>query len=93
MTPETPAERVREFMVDRDEQVVVTGHVHVQYDRRVNGMRCVGPGSVGLPERRERLRVLGLLGPDVELRRTEYDVEAAVALMRATDDPRVEVDR
>ena len=32
-----------------------------------------------------------LLGPDVELRRTEYDVEAAVARMRSTDDPSVEV--
>ena len=31
-----------------------------------------------------------LLGPDVELRRTAYDVEAAVAQMRETDDPRVE---
>lgn len=30
-----------------------------------------------------------LLRP-VELRSTEYDVEAAVALMRETDDPRVE---
>lgn len=31
-----------------------------------------------------------LLGPHVELRHTEYDVEAAVTQMRATDDPRVE---
>lgn len=31
-----------------------------------------------------------MLGLDVELRRTDYDVEAAVALMRATDDPGVE---
>jgi hypothetical protein len=31
-----------------------------------------------------------LLGPDVELRRTAYDVEDAIARMRATDDPKVE---
>ena len=31
-----------------------------------------------------------MLGPDVELRRTPYDLEAAVGLMRATDDPRAE---
>jgi hypothetical protein len=32
-----------------------------------------------------------LLGPDVELRRTDYDVEDAITLMRATDDPRADV--
>jgi len=91
VTPETPAERVREFMVDRVEHVVVTGHVHVQYDRTVDGTRCVGSGSVGLPNGEGGYAYWAFLGPDVELRRTEYDVEAAVALMRATDDPRVEV--
>ena len=91
VTPETPAERVHEFMVDRDEQVVVTGHVHVQYDRTVDGIRCVGPGSVGLPNGESGYAYWAVLGPDVELRRTGYDVEAAVALMRATDDPRVDV--
>jgi hypothetical protein len=28
-----------------------------------------------------------LLGPDVEFRRTDYDLDAAVAAYRATDDP------
>ena len=31
-----------------------------------------------------------ILGPDVELRRTEYDLELAVALYRETTDPLVE---
>jgi hypothetical protein len=31
-----------------------------------------------------------VLGPDVELRRTPYDLENAIELMRATDDPRAE---
>ena len=90
MTERTPLERVREFMADRDENVVVTAHVHLQYDRTVGGIRCVGPGSVGLPYGEGGTANWALLGPDVDLRRTEYDVEAAVALMRATDDPRVE---
>jgi diadenosine tetraphosphatase ApaH/serine/threonine PP2A family protein phosphatase len=63
----------------------------VSYDRVVDRIRLVGPGSVGLPyEGRARFAYWGLLGPDVELHRTEYDVEAAVALMRATTDPSVE---
>jgi putative phosphoesterase len=90
VTERTPAERVREFMAGLDERVVVTGHVHVQYDRTVDGVRLLGPGSVGLPYEGEPGAYWALLGPDVELRRTDYDVEAAVAQMRATDDPRVE---
>jgi predicted phosphodiesterase len=91
VTERTPAERVREFMAGRDESVVVTAHVHLQYERSVAGIRCVGPGSVGLPYGEEPGHAFwALLGPDVELRRTRYDLEGAVARMRATDDPRVE---
>ena len=90
VTPETPVERVREFMAGVDASIVVTAHVHVSYDRIVDGVRLVGPGSVGLPSERPPGARWALLGPDVELRRTDYDVEAAVALMRATDDPSAE---
>jgi diadenosine tetraphosphatase ApaH/serine/threonine PP2A family protein phosphatase len=70
---------------------VVTAHVHVSYDRVVDGIRLVGPGSVGLTyEGSVGPAYWALLGPDVELRRTEYDVDAAAALMRATDDPSAE---
>ena len=90
VTERTPAERVREFMTGIDERVVVTAHIHVRYDRQVDGIRLLSPGSVGLPYEGERGAYWALLGPSVELRRTDYDVEAAVERMRATDDPRVE---
>jgi predicted phosphodiesterase len=91
VTERTPAERVREFMEGVEATTVVTAHVHVSYDREVEGIRLVGPGSVGLPyEGQTGFAYWALLGPDVELRRTAYDVEAAVAHMRATDDPSVE---
>jgi predicted phosphodiesterase len=91
VTERTPVERVREFMADRDERAVVTAHVHLQYDRSVDGIRSVGPGSVGLPYGDQPgYAYWALLGPDVELRRTPYDLETAVGLMRATDDPRAE---
>jgi hypothetical protein len=77
-------------MAGRDERVVVTAHVHLQYDRTVDGLRFVGPGSVGLPYGEGGVACWALLGPEVDLRRTSYDVEAAIALMRATDDPRVD---
>ena len=91
VTERTPVERVREFMADREERAVVTAHVHLQYDRSVDGIRSVGPGSVGLPYGDQPgYAYWALLGPDVELRRTPYDLETAVGLMRATDDPRAE---
>ena len=49
-----------------------------------------GRGASGFRTSPGRARRWALLGPDVELRRTDYDVEAAIAQMRATDDPRVE---
>jgi putative phosphoesterase len=63
-----------------DTDVVVCGHTHMQYDRTLaSGLRIVNPGSVGLPYEGARGAYWALLGPDVEFRRTEYDVEAAVA--------------
>jgi|SRR5262245_587225 len=91
VTERTPVERVREFMADREEQAVVTAHVHLQYDRTVDGIRCIGPGSVGLPYGDlPGYAYWAVLGPDVELRRTPYDLDHAIELMRATDDPRAE---
>ncbi len=91
VTERTPEDRVREFMDGVDAQTVVTAHTHMQYDRRVAGIRLLSPGSVGLPYEGRSGAFWALLGPDVELCRTDYDVEAAVETMRATDDPRVEV--
>jgi predicted phosphodiesterase len=91
VTERTPAERVDEFMEGVEATTLVTAHVHVSYDRKVDGIRLVGPGSVGLPyEGQAGFAYWAVLGPDVELRRTAYDVEAAAARMRATDDPSVE---
>ena len=90
VTPETPAERVAEFMAGVPERVIVTAHVHVSYDRRVGDVRLVGPGSVGRPYEGEPGARWALLGPDVELRRTEYDYEATAALYRASGIPDAE---
>lgn len=92
VTPETPPARVAEFMAGVPERVVVTAHVHVSYDREVDGVRLVGPGSVGRPYEGERGARWAVLGPDVELRRTDYDHEAAAEAFRASSIPEVESD-
>jgi predicted phosphodiesterase len=87
VTERTPPQRIREFMAGIDADVLVTAHVHVSYERVVDGLRLVGPGSVGVPYESGHGARWALLGPDVELRRTAYDVEATAALMRTTEDP------
>jgi putative phosphoesterase len=90
VTPETPDERVREFSAGVDERVIVTAHVHIQFDREAAGIRSLNAGSVGLPYEGRPGAYWALLGPDVELRRTEYDVDGTVALFRASGQPNVE---
>jgi predicted phosphodiesterase len=92
VTPETPAERVAEFMAGVPERVVVTAHVHVSYDRELDGVRLLGPGSVGRPYEGERGARWAVLGPGVELRRTDYDHEAAAEAYRRSGMPEVELD-
>jgi putative phosphoesterase len=87
VTPETPQERVREFMAGVDERVLVTAHVHMQFDREVAGVRSVNPGSVGLPYEGRPGAYWALLGPGVDLRRTDYDVARAVGAYRESGFP------
>jgi hypothetical protein len=63
----------------------------MQYERRVDGLRLLNPGSVGLPyEQGTGYAYWALLGPEVELRRTEYDLDAAIEAMRASGMPQLE---
>jgi predicted phosphodiesterase len=83
----TPDERLAEIVAGLNADVVLAGHTHSQMDRRVAGVRWVNAGSVGMPYEHESGARWALLGPDVELRRTEYDREAAAARIRATAYP------
>jgi predicted phosphodiesterase len=69
------------------ESVVIGGHTHVQFDRRIAGRRYVNVGSVGRPYEGRPGAYWALLGPDVRLMRTEYDVEEAAAAVLASGQP------
>jgi len=69
--------------------LVVCGHTHMQFDRQVGRMRVVNAGSVGMPFGRSRAQWL-LLGPDVALQSTPYDLREAAKRIRATNDPQAE---
>ena len=66
-------------------RTIVFGHSHLQFQRPgPNGTDLVNPGSVGLPLDGERRAAWALVGDDgsIELRRTAYDVEPAIARLR-----------
>jgi predicted phosphodiesterase len=69
------------------EPVVVGGHTHVQFDRRVGPRRFVNVGSVGRPYEGRPGAYWALLGPDVELLRTDYDVEGAAKAVLGSGQP------
>ena len=84
LTSLTPDEAVARELAGVEADVVVGGHTHVHYDRRVGTVRLVNAGSVGMPYEGRRGAFWLLLGPGVELRRTEYDVGRAAAAIAAT---------
>jgi diadenosine tetraphosphatase ApaH/serine/threonine PP2A family protein phosphatase len=69
--------------------VAVCGHTHMQFNRRVGSTRVVNAGSVGMPFGEPGAYWL-LLGPDVELRKTSYDLDAAAERIRRTAYPQAE---
>lgn len=83
VTSLTPDALVREMLAGIEEKLVVVGHTHVQFDRRIDGHRVVNAGSVGMAYEGRRGAFWALIGDDVELRRTEYDVEAVAAALPA----------
>ncbi len=85
-TRATPEKRLLPVFRGLDVGVVVCGHTHMPFDRRVGEVRVVNAGSVGLPFGEPGACWL-LLGPDVELRRKPYDLERAARRIRGTADP------
>jgi putative phosphoesterase len=86
----TPEERLEPMLAGIAEEVLVCGHTHVQVDRRAAGKRVVCAGSVGMPYADEPGAYWTLLGPDVEFRRTPYDLESAAERIRSSGWPDAE---
>ena len=66
-----------------DADVVVCGHTHMPFDRMVGSVRVVNAGSVGMPFGAAGADWL-LLGPDLHLQHTTYDLSSAAGRIRAT---------
>ncbi len=90
VTRATREERLSDILRGVRERVVVCGHTHVQFDRLVGPFRVVNAGSVGMPYEGAPGAYWALLGPDVELWRTPYDVERAAERIRSSAFPRAD---
>lgn len=86
LTPESAPAAWAAALAGVEERTLVCGHTHLQFDRTFSGVRVVNPGSVGAPTVRPAAW-WAILGPEVELRTTDYDTEAAIeaALARVSD--------
>jgi predicted phosphodiesterase len=80
---DSPPERWAAALEGVEAGVVVCGHTHMPFDRLTGGRRVLNPGSVGMPYGHPGAG-WALLGPDVTLRQTRYDAEAAAEVIRAS---------
>jgi predicted phosphodiesterase len=85
-TVRTPEDRLLPVFDGVNAALVVCGHTHMQFDRRIGSVRVVNAGSVGMPFGERGANWL-LLGPDVDLRYTRYDFDAAADRIRDSDYP------
>jgi diadenosine tetraphosphatase ApaH/serine/threonine PP2A family protein phosphatase len=86
LTDASPEERFAEALAGVDARLVVAGHTHMQFRRG----RFVNAGSVGMPYEGEVAAFWATVADGVEFRRTPFDVDRAVAEIRASDWPGAE---
>jgi putative phosphoesterase len=82
----TPEDRLLPLFGGLGAAVAVCGHTHMQFDRMVGTVRVVNAGSVGMPFGKPGADWL-LLGPDVQLQHTSYDLTGAARRIRETAYP------
>jgi putative phosphoesterase len=91
ITALTPPERLAPMLEGVPEALVVCGHTHHQFDLRAGQQRVVNAGSVGMPYQGDAAAFWLLVEDgEPEFRRTEIDVDAVAAAIRASDYPDAE---
>ncbi len=79
---DSPVAHVRAAFSAIDGETLVIGHSHMPFDRLFDRRRIINAGSVGMPYGHGGAS-WALIGPDIVLRRTSYDIEAACARIAA----------
>jgi len=85
----TSEERLLPLFEGLQVSVVVCGHTHMQFDQMIGKTRVVNAGSVGESYGESGAYWL-LLGPDIQLRHTPYDLTKAVERIQHTNYPQAQ---
>lgn len=83
----TPDDRIAPAFATVSANLVVCGHTHMAFDRRINGLRVVNAGSVGMPFGPPGADWLLLDADGPRFMHTAYDLKAAASRIRATAYP------
>jgi len=87
LTPDTPDERLRELARKANADVIISGHSHQPFARRVDEVWFINTGSVGRPDDGDPRACYAVLritpeSLDVQHYRVEYDTERIAAAIR-----------
>jgi predicted phosphodiesterase len=85
----TTEERLLPVFAGVTSPIVICGHTHMQFERRIGNIRVVNAGSVGMPFGEPGAYWL-LIGPGLQFRRTPYDLANAAERIRATSYPQAQ---
>lgn len=84
LLPDTPDPQAEAMVAGVEVPTLLHGHVHLQHRRRIGGLEVVNPGSVGFPFDGDPRAAWAVIEDGaVELRRTAYDAERALARLAA----------
>jgi len=82
----TPEERILKWCEGVEEKTIVCGHTHAQFERTIERLRVVNPGSVGNPFG-ESGAYWAIFDTDFQLRFTLYDTVRVAQQIRASGFP------
>jgi diadenosine tetraphosphatase ApaH/serine/threonine PP2A family protein phosphatase len=93
--PMTGDDELRELLRGAEADLVLVGHTHAPFERWLDGVRVVNPGSVSNPYPPDLRASYALLhagesGCRVEFRRVDYDRQAVIDAMIARRQPSYE---
>ncbi|WP_417763439.1 metallophosphoesterase family protein [Shewanella sp.] len=88
-TEQTPVEQLTPMLGRHRADVIVCGHTHMPYERRLTQCRIVNAGSAGMPVGSNGASWV-LLDGQISFKLTTYDIEAAAQRIRQSSYPDAE---
>jgi diadenosine tetraphosphatase ApaH/serine/threonine PP2A family protein phosphatase len=86
-----PERSLRRMLAELGAGVVLCGHTHLPYHRRIDDIHLINVGTAGRPKDGDPRAAYALIdvrdGLRAEFPRVEYDIEAAARAIEATDLP------